>query len=129
MRDKFAGLDTNKLSRKERKEFAEYTELRATIESKRANFEQRMMQYGGMLQSLERLQQEIGEDPSAEEVASFQTTDPQLGMMKNILGNAMGEGRDGGRDPRGAQRSVRVLPRQLRVQLEPRLRRARYRRG
>lgn len=92
LRDKFAKMDTLKLSRKERKEFAQYTELRSEIEGKRANFEQRTAQYGGMLQALERLQQELGEDITEEQLEAYETTDPQLGMMKQILGNAMAEG-------------------------------------
>ncbi len=92
MRDKFTRLDTNKLSRKERMEFEEYRELRSTIEAKRANFGQRMAQYGGMLQTLERLQKELGDDFDAAQLEAYTTSDPQLGMMKGIVANQLAEG-------------------------------------
>ncbi len=92
MRDKFAKLDTNKLSKKELLEFEEYKELRTDIGDKRTNFGQRMAQYGGMLQTLERLQEELGKDFSGEQLEAFTTSDPQLGMMKTIVENTLSEG-------------------------------------
>ena len=92
MRDKFAKLDTNKLNRRDRAEFEQYKEIRSTVLTQRAQLTQRSMQFSGMLQGLERLKQELGDDFDAERLAAYEPKDESLTMMKGVLTNALQKG-------------------------------------
>ena len=92
MRDKFAGLDTNDLSRRDRREFEEFREIRTTITNQRAQLTQRQTQFNGMLQGIQGLKNELGADFTAEELAAFETEDPGLAMAKGVLSNALTSG-------------------------------------
>lgn len=82
LRDRFADVNPQSLSKKERKKYDRYKELETTVEEKRSGAEKQFEQYTAFAAMVDFLQEEIGEDFDADELAAYTPTDERGEMAK-----------------------------------------------
>ena len=93
LRDKFAGLEPDELTKKQRKEYDYYKNLEKQIEEKRASAEAQYQQYAGIVGMIKYLQDELGEDFSADELEQFEPADEKGEMAKGFGARLLSDGR------------------------------------
>ena len=91
LRKRYGGGDTLGLSRKERREFERYKIVRDLVESKRATMNRQLQQYEGLLQGIDKLQAELGEDFGASELEGYEAASPETQMLVGILQRNLGD--------------------------------------
>ena len=90
---RFDGVDPDQLSKKEKKEYDRYMKLKATVEEEHHKAENNMKMYTGILESVNKVLEAVGkEEPSAEELANFESTDPSLIQASKILASMVDDG-------------------------------------
>ncbi len=90
---RFNGVDRNSLSKKEKKEYDRYMQLRETVEEEHHKAENNMKMYTGILESVNKVLEQIGkEEPTADDLNSFESTDPALIQASKILASMVDDG-------------------------------------
>ncbi len=89
----FEGKDPGKLSKKEKKMYEEYLEVKKLIEDKRAELEGNLELYSGIKESISQIKKMMGKDEfTADELNQLQVEDPSLGQAVMILNNVLSQG-------------------------------------
>ena len=92
LRREWAGRDTVKLSKRERREFERYKTVRDLVEGKRATMQRRLGEYEGMLQGLQRLQAELGDEFTLEQLAAYEPANEMEEGAVKLLSRVMAGG-------------------------------------
>ena len=91
--DKFEGVNPDDLSKKEKKEYDVYQEIKKTVDEERAEAQGNVEFYSGLAEKLGKLKEVIGkEDITAEDLEGFETDDPDLTQAVAILQNVLAQG-------------------------------------
>jgi subtilisin family serine protease len=87
--DKFAKLDTNNLSKKDREQFAEYKEMKAVVDENQMKAEQNLVFYQGAVAALTQVKNDIGKDViKKDDLLNYKSDDPNItGMAQNMARN------------------------------------------
>lgn len=89
----FEGKDVSKLSKSEKKQYEEYQQIKGEIEAKQAELGGSVALYQGLLDGVMALKKAMGKDEvTPEDIANFETEDPQLQQALNVLNNILPEG-------------------------------------
>lgn len=88
----YDGVDRNKLSKKEKKEYDLYQQIKKDLEKTRSELQGNVDLYTGLLKAVEGIQKKAGkEDLTLEDLENMEATDPvqmqALGILKNVLSN------------------------------------------
>lgn len=90
---RFDGVDRDKLSKKEKKEYDRYMKLKETVEEEHHKAENNMKMYTGILESVNKVLEQIGkEEPTSEDLSNFESTDPSLIQASKILASMVDDG-------------------------------------
>ncbi|MAT55427.1 MAG: peptidase S8 [Saprospirales bacterium] len=90
---RFDGVDRDKLSKKEKKEYDRYLKLKETVEEEHHKAENNMKMYTGILESVNKVLEQIGkEEPTSEDLSNFESTDPSLIQASKILASMVDDG-------------------------------------
>ncbi len=92
LREYFADKDTANLKGKDIAEFERYKATRDLVEGKRATMGRNYEQYAGLLEGLEALEEKLGKDFTAADLANYETDDPMNQMLVGILQRVMEAG-------------------------------------
>lgn len=92
-KSRFDGVNTDKLSKKEKKEYDRYMELKKTVEEEHHKAENNMKMYSGILEAVNKVLEQIGkEEPTFEDFKNFESTDPALLQASKILASMVDDG-------------------------------------
>ncbi|RME01742.1 MAG: peptidase S8, partial [Bacteroidetes bacterium] len=80
-------------SKKEKKEYDRYMKLKETVEEEHHKAENNMKMYTGILESVNKVLEQIGkEEPTSEDLSNFESTDPSLIQASKILASMVDDG-------------------------------------
>ena len=89
----FEGKDVSKLSKKDRKMYEEYQEIKSDIESKQEELGGSLGLYQGLLEGVRALKEAMGkEEVTKEELESFESEDPMVQQALSVLNNVLDNG-------------------------------------
>ena len=87
--DKFAKLDTNNLSKKDRALFVEYKEMKKVVDDNQMKAEQNLQFYQGAVATLTKVKADIGKaDIKKDDLLNYKSDDPNvMGLAQNMARN------------------------------------------
>ncbi len=89
----FDGKDPDKLSKKEKKLYEEYQDIKKEIDEKRQELKGNLDLYTGIQKSIDKIQEMLGkEEFTAEDLDQLQIEDQSLGQAAMILSNVLAQG-------------------------------------
>ena len=90
--DKYANRDTDKLKRKERKEYEQYLKLKETVDKARTKAQASLAQFEGITESLNSIKKTAGKDDLTKaELAAFESDDEKLTQMAKGMASRLEE--------------------------------------
>ena len=92
LKKRFGGGDTLDLSKRDRLEFERYKTVRDLVEGKRGVMLRNLQRYEGLMQNVTKLQQELGEEFTADDLKGYASDDEQLQQTVVILNRALANG-------------------------------------
>ncbi len=90
---KYKNVDANKLSGKDKKEFAKYKEMEETVTKQQSEAANNLQLYSGILDAMKSLEKKIGKaEITVEDLEKFKSDDANLNRAAQIMMGMLGEG-------------------------------------
>ena len=91
--DKYENRNVDALKGKEKKEYAQYLELKETVDKARTKAEASLAQYSGIVDGLNAIKREAGkEDLTKAELMAFESSDEKVAQMAKGMGSRLEDG-------------------------------------